>query len=279
MIKQLNHVIYTLFITLIGMQIGTANAFEGDSDLPARVESESMEIDFKTGSRILIGNVSLLQGSFELFADKVIAEYNGDVLQRATAFGNPAVVNDQPDADTKVNGSAARIELDRTTDDIILTGNAKLFQDTTDSKGNPMKLNTNGERITYNLGKETLKVVGGNTSTKSVGGQAPPPAKPKPAAANPQAAAPTTTDTPTAAATPTATPTAAPSATEAPASAPESGSAEAQPELTAEDVPRSGGRTRLVILPKGGVNRKMQKCGEGDEDSPDFIDCGELEDE
>ena len=197
-----------------------ANALKSDSEQPALVDAEEVDMDFKTGKRIYRGNVLVRQGTLRIEADQITTTHKDGVLQIAVAIGRPAIFRQRPDGkDHDVVGKGLRIELDHPNDIITLHKNARVEQNQ-DSIA--------GETIVYNMSTDQLKVRGGTkieTHTASGGATS---------AATPQATA-----EPTQSATNSGTESSAPNQPPAQQPEPVPGTSESGTQ-----------RSRIVIQPK-----------------------------
>lgn len=147
--------VYLLPCLLLCLMLGLpAYALKSDRDQPAMITADEIEMDFKTGERIYTGSVKIIQGTTRLNADKVIGKFDGDKLQKATAYGAPAVFKQRPDdADGDVTGSANKMVIDQTNQTVTLEDNATITQ----ADGSTMK----SARIDYNMETQKMKATGG----------------------------------------------------------------------------------------------------------------------
>ena len=137
---------------LAGMFSQQLLALSTDKDQPAVISADDVEFDFATGVRIYRGNVKLDQGSMKLRADKLVVEYKDDVLQKATAFGNPAVFQQRPDdKPNDVIGKGLKMELDEVNNIVILIDQASIDDG---------EKNAKGAMITYDMTNDKMKIVG-----------------------------------------------------------------------------------------------------------------------
>lgn len=145
-----------LLFTTLALNAVNVNALSTDKNEPAVISADDVEFDFSTGVRIYRGNVKLDQGTMKLRADKLIVEYKDDVLQKATAFGQPAVFQQRPDdKPNDVIGKGMKLELDEVNNMVILIDNASL---------NDGEKNAAGAMITYDMANDKMKIVGAGPS-------------------------------------------------------------------------------------------------------------------
>jgi lipopolysaccharide export system protein LptA len=135
----------------------TAFGLSTDKDQPVFVDADNMELDFKTGVRTYLGNVTIRQGSLNIWGDKVVMQYKDGALQTATAYGAPAKFKQLPDnATEEVHGRAPRIVYVETKERLHMYDDATLVQgpDTIQAK-----------QIDYDINTSTM-VASGSSSLK-----------------------------------------------------------------------------------------------------------------
>ena len=131
-------------------------ALDNDREQPAVVDAQDIEIDLGEGLWIYRGNVTIQQGTLQMIADEIRLFFEGDVLKRAIASGQPAIFEQKPEgSDYFLKGRAQNIEIDESENIAIFSGNAKLQQ---------YRDVITGETIIYHM--KTQKItVRGNIST------------------------------------------------------------------------------------------------------------------
>jgi len=143
--------IFVLIAVVAGMST-TTFALKKDKEEPAVIDADSTEFDFRTGTRTWIGNVKVRQGTMRITADKLVADYKDNVLQRAIAYGNPAVFiqrpSDQPD---DVIGKGRRLEMDEVKQIVTFFENASLKQGAN---------TVVGKKLIYDMETEKMRVTG-----------------------------------------------------------------------------------------------------------------------
>ncbi|UYG02290.1 lipopolysaccharide transport periplasmic protein LptA [Halomonas sp. LR3S48] len=88
-------------ITLVG--IGPAMAQQRDAEQPIEVEADQLDLDDRAGTAVYLGDVDIRQGSMRLTGDRVEFQRNAaGELSRATARGERAYIEQQPDPDQPV---------------------------------------------------------------------------------------------------------------------------------------------------------------------------------
>ena len=148
-----------LWVSLISAFVIYGTSFEGalalksDRNQPALVDADEVDMDFATGQRDYRGNVLVRQGTLRIEADTITTLHKDGILQKATAFGKPAIFKQRPDGKNHdVIGKGLRLELDHANDIITLEGDASIEQNQDSIKG---------ETIVYNMATDQLKVRGG----------------------------------------------------------------------------------------------------------------------
>lgn len=164
----------TAFISLVMgciLAINPAMSLDSDKNAPVAIDADSTSIDFKTGKRILTGNVIVNQGSLNIKADKIVLVYQGESLDTATAYGNPVRFKQMPEGQTEmVHGEGKKLKMQPQKDLITLINKAKITQ------GN----NTiTGKTIVYNM-KTSKMTVKGQSSTRQAKDSKTPASKTKP---------------------------------------------------------------------------------------------------
>lgn len=144
----------SLALTLWLLVLGVPNALAGKDDFkqPVLIDSEKQNIDLKSSTTIFDKNVSVIQGSLSIKADKLLAQrQNLKGKEVYIATGNPAIYQQTLDDGKPIIASANEIKYDVETKTLVLKGNALLKQSNSQVAG---------ERIRYDLINQTLEAVG-----------------------------------------------------------------------------------------------------------------------
>jgi len=137
----------------------SAHALKTDKDQPATIDADNIDMDFKTGKRTYSGNVTIVQGSMRLKANKVVVRMRDGAVTNAMAYGNPAVFKQRPDGKKEdVIGKSKKMELDYPTNTVHMLGGATLTQG---------RDTTRGAAIHYNMTTDRMKIEGGTSSVKA----------------------------------------------------------------------------------------------------------------
>lgn len=144
-----------LFAMLWAMPV---SALDSDSEQPATLDADEIELDFATGLRSYRGNVILRQGSIRITCDELITYLDEeDELDKAVCTGVPGRFKQRPEgADSDVIGTARTITVDRVKELITLKSQAKVVA------GDSV---LSGQLITYNMKTETVSARGGDSTT------------------------------------------------------------------------------------------------------------------
>jgi lipopolysaccharide export system protein LptA len=170
-----NWILRIFFVATCVSLASPALALSTDRDQPAQIVADDIEFDFNTGVRTYTGNVSIVQGTLRITADKLVAHYNKDgALENATAWGNLASFRQRPDdKDTDTIGKGREIIIDEVANTLTLITTASLTQGPNTATG---------AKIIYDMATDKLKIQGGgggariNTAGKD--GSTLPPAPP-----------------------------------------------------------------------------------------------------
>jgi lipopolysaccharide export system protein LptA len=115
--------------TALAVVHATAYGLSTDKDQPVFVDADNMELDFKTGVRTYLGNVTIRQGSLTIWGDKVVMQYKDGALQTATAYGAPAKFKQLPDNATEdVKGRAPKMVYVQSKERLHMYEDATLIQ-------------------------------------------------------------------------------------------------------------------------------------------------------
>lgn len=164
---MLKRILAILFITTLA---GNAWALDTDSEQPATLDADDMEMDFASGQRIYRGNVVFRQGSLKMNCDELSTFFDDDgELDKAICVGGPGRFKQRPQgAEEDVVGTAMTITMDRINDLVKLKTQAKVVQG---------GMTITGRLITYDLKTEKASVKGGTTQSAGSGTSAAPAAE------------------------------------------------------------------------------------------------------
>lgn len=132
----------------------TLQALPEDRNQAIEIEAREALRDESKGLTVYEGNVSIIQGSIRINADRVSVYSDGSKVSRIVCDGRPASYQQQQKADAvPVIARANTITYDLAGDIILLTGNASLEQDSAA---------LSGQRIEYDLKQEIIRAGGGD---------------------------------------------------------------------------------------------------------------------
>lgn len=146
-----------LLLPLLGTSLllaaGAVQALPTDRDQPIKVAADSASFDQKSGQAVYRGNVIIQQGTLEVRADEVTLTVDKQgAVQKSVAKGNPAHYQQKQDEKKGlVTAEAQQIVYDAKSDSMIMTGNAKLKQDSSSFQGST---------ITYYISKQQADASG-----------------------------------------------------------------------------------------------------------------------
>lgn len=145
-------------LVMIFFKLGTAWCEEINNTI--YLEADRVEIDEKQGISKYEGNVKLTRGDMSITADTMTAYKNSKELQRVLAVGNPVhFKRNATETQKEIRGQAQKLEFDAIKDTVVLSDNAKLWQDQNEFSGNTIK---------YNIAKELVTASGGSSKQERV---------------------------------------------------------------------------------------------------------------
>lgn len=131
------------------LYISNAQALDSDKNAPVTINADTTSIDFRTGQRVLTGNVEITQGTLNIRANKVVLIYKGDDIDTATAHGKPVKFKQMPEGQTvMVHGEGKTLKLKQAKNLITLTENAKITQGSNTITGRVIYYNTQTSKMT-----------------------------------------------------------------------------------------------------------------------------------
>lgn len=116
---------------LLGLSLcsGWAQALSSDREQAVDIAADSVDINEASGISTYSGNVEINQGSIRLQAARVVVEHKPGQKRLIKASGQPARFRQLPDNSTQyVNGQAQHIEYGLDSEDLVLSGKARLTQ-------------------------------------------------------------------------------------------------------------------------------------------------------
>ena len=126
-----------------------AIALDSDKTAPVTINADTTDIDFRTGKRVLTGNVDVSQGTLNIKADKIVLLYKGDEIDTATAYGKPVRFKQLPEGQKEmVHGEGKTLQLKQAKNLITLENNAKITQGTNTITGKIIYYNTQTSKMT-----------------------------------------------------------------------------------------------------------------------------------
>ena len=137
-----------------------AHALDSDSEQPATLDADDMEMDFAMGVRVYRGNVVFRQGTIHLTCEELTTYFSDDgELDKGICVGSPGRFKQRPEgAEHDVVGTAMTITMDQVEDLVTLKSQAKVVQGGT---------TITGRVITYNLITEKANVKGGGSQASA----------------------------------------------------------------------------------------------------------------
>lgn len=132
-------------------------ALSSDTEQPIHINSNSQNFDMQSNQVTFTGNVTLKQGSIEIFADKIVVirpqgQEGREILE---AYGNPTRFSQLTDDGKTLKGKANKLRYELEKEFLKMTDNAELTQDDSIIKG---------KVITYNMLTQKLIADGGKNN-------------------------------------------------------------------------------------------------------------------
>lgn len=137
---------------LAGLLIFTspAHSLPSDRSQPLSTDADELELDDKSGTTTLYGNVIIKQGTMRITADKVVLHYKKSKLTHVIATGAPAQYSQIPRPNQEpVEARAKTLEYHIEQETLLLLNNASLVQEGGTS--------LSGNRIDYDVKKSIVK--------------------------------------------------------------------------------------------------------------------------
>lgn len=100
---------WVLLLSLLAGWPPLATALPGDREQPIRITADSALRDEKQGFTIYTGSVQLKQGSLQIEAERLTVYHQVEAADRIVAEGNPAHLQEQPEADQRLLHARARV--------------------------------------------------------------------------------------------------------------------------------------------------------------------------
>jgi lipopolysaccharide export system protein LptA len=134
---------------------GPAFALKDDSSKPLNVESVQQLADFQANKLYFIDRVHATQGTIEVFADKAeIVRDEKNEVKEVNSWGKPVKFKQLLDNGKILRSESSVLNYYPQTGDIVLVGNATVWQGESHVSGN---------HITYNFNTQKMKAVNTNT--------------------------------------------------------------------------------------------------------------------
>jgi lipopolysaccharide export system protein LptA len=136
-------------------------AERADRDKPVNLEADRVDLDDAKKEAVFVGNVTLIQGTLTIKADKIIVKQDAEGFQYGVAYGNPAHFRQKREgADEYIDGFSERLEYDGKADKVQMFTNARIQRG-----GDEVR----GDYISYNAVTEFFQVIGGGKSASPKG--------------------------------------------------------------------------------------------------------------
>lgn len=137
-------------LTLI-MSSGVSSALQNDSSQPLNVESVHQLADFQANKLYFIDRVHATQGSIEVFADKAeIVRDDKNQVKEVNSWGKPVKFKQLLDNGKILKSESSVLNYYPQSGDIVLTGNATVWQGESHVSGDHIEYNFNTQKMKAN---------------------------------------------------------------------------------------------------------------------------------
>lgn len=130
-----------------------------DREQPIRIQSDTATLDDQRGISVYRGNVIVTQGELVIHSDLLTVHTPGRALTRMEAEGAPVRLRTVTEDGREVRAEARHMDYLADDRHVVLTGEVRIWQAEDEFRG---------ERIVYNLERETLDASSGETGRVEV---------------------------------------------------------------------------------------------------------------
>jgi lipopolysaccharide export system protein LptA len=146
-------------LCLTALLLTPLQATGSERNLPIRIQSDTAVLDDQRGVSVYRGNVVVTQGALEIRSDILTVYTPGRALQRMEAEGSLAQLRTVTEDGRELRAEARHMEYQAADRRMVLTREARIWQAQDEFRG---------ERIVYDLDKETLDAVAGDSGRVEV---------------------------------------------------------------------------------------------------------------
>ncbi|MUI55753.1 lipopolysaccharide transport periplasmic protein LptA [Aliivibrio fischeri] len=131
-------------------------ALSNDTEQPIHINSNSQNFDMQSNQVTFTGDVTLKQGSIEIFADKIVVirpqgKEGREVLE---AYGKPTRFSQLTDDGKTLKGKANKLRYELENEFLKMTDSAELTQDDSIIKGKVITYNMKTQKLIADGGKD-----------------------------------------------------------------------------------------------------------------------------
>ncbi|ACH66415.1 MULTISPECIES: lipopolysaccharide transport periplasmic protein LptA [Aliivibrio] len=131
-------------------------ALSSDTEQPIHINSNSQNFDMQSNQVTFTGDVTLKQGSIEIFADKIVVirpqgKEGREVLE---AYGKPTRFSQLTDDGKTLKGKANKLRYELENEFLKMTDSAELTQDDSIIKGKVITYNMKTQKLIADGGKD-----------------------------------------------------------------------------------------------------------------------------
>lgn len=130
-----------------------------ERDAPIRIQSDTATLDDQRGVSVYRGNVVVTQGEMVIHSDTLTVYTPRRTLTRMEAEGAPATLRTLTEDGREIRAESTHMDYLAEDRQVVLTGSARIWQAEDEFRG---------ERIVYDLDRETMDAVSGETGRVEV---------------------------------------------------------------------------------------------------------------
>ena len=150
----------SLSVAFIALNANNAFALKSDTQQPLNVQSNEQLADLQANKLFFIGDVAATQGTIEVHCDKAeLTRNDKNELKEVMTWGKPVTFRQQLDDGKILRSQSSTLQYLPLTGDIVLTGNATVWQG---------ESHVSGEKIVYNTVSQKMKANNANNQNGRV---------------------------------------------------------------------------------------------------------------
>ncbi len=156
---SLDHFKSTLLLLLAAFISSPTFALKSDIEKPVHIDANSVMFNKTKGIAVYEGNVSIVQGTLEIKAQRIEINAPNNEISKITATGSPVKFQQKMDDEKMARGSAKLIQYQVKEKRLVMDGNASLSQHTDTFNSNHIEYSINNGEL--KAGRTSKKVKSG----------------------------------------------------------------------------------------------------------------------